>query len=224
MSKSVLLIGATGLTGRQCLNYLLDDPYFREIKVLTRKFLHIEHRKLSEYLINFEELETYRELITADVVFYCLGTTIKQAGSKQSFIHIDKEYTSMIAREAQKNGVEHFQYISSLGANARSLFLYPRVKGETEAILKEISFKKLSIFRPSVLEGDREEVRVIEYTSLKLMKTLKPLLKGSMEKYSPTPVSDLASAMCRQSKAEQAGFHIYGPREIRVLSREYTVG
>ena len=89
MTKTALLLGATGLTGSFLLQELLQNNNYSTIHVYVRTKLNIQHEKLQQHIINFDELET---AVQATDVFCCLGTTIKKAGSKKAFEKVDYQY------------------------------------------------------------------------------------------------------------------------------------
>ena len=130
MGKTALLVGATGLVGGFVLEQLLEDAYYDSVVVLSRKSLQLQHAKLKEVLVNFDQLENYTNDIKADVVFCCLGTTIKAAGSQEAFKKVDFEYPLRVAEIAKQNGASAFLIVTALGAAKSSIIFYNRVKGE----------------------------------------------------------------------------------------------
>jgi uncharacterized protein YbjT (DUF2867 family) len=87
-----------------------------------------------------------------DTVFCCLGTTRREAGSKEAFIcrlHAGGRYGA----NRVTLGARHMLVVSALGANARSPFFYNRVKGEMENALMKQEWERLTIVRPSMLVG-----------------------------------------------------------------------
>ena len=83
--RTALLVGATGLVGGHCLHYILKDATYSRIVTLTRRNLEIENPKLTQHIIDFDQLDKYSDQIKADDIFCCLGTTIKKAGSQEAF-------------------------------------------------------------------------------------------------------------------------------------------
>ena len=134
-AKTALLIGATGLTGKILLQLLLENDHYQQVTILVRKSLQIQHYKLVEKIIDFDE---WNQSVEADDVFCCLGTTIKIAKTKEAFMKVDLEYPLKIARLQLLAGSKQFAVISSMGANASSLFFYNRVKGQLEDQLKNL--------------------------------------------------------------------------------------
>jgi uncharacterized protein YbjT (DUF2867 family) len=157
--KTALIAGSTGLIGNQLLQLLLQSPHYDHIKAITRKPLHIQHDKLENVTVDFEQLASYKEQLTADAIFCCLGTTMKQAGSKEAFRKVDYEYPLALAQLGKANGTKQYLLVSALGASAQSSIFYNRVKGETEEAIRSVGFDTFHVVRPSLLLGARTEHR-----------------------------------------------------------------
>ncbi|HVF87991.1 MAG TPA: hypothetical protein VM866_10390, partial [Pyrinomonadaceae bacterium] len=177
-TRSALLVGATGLVGGHCLNLLLEDAAYQKVVVLGRRMLPVGHRKLEQHIIDFDQLTDYARLIYGQDVFCCLGTTIKKAGSQEAFRRVDFTYPHEVARVAAGNGAEQMLLVSALGADARSRVFYNRVKGETEEAVSKLPFGGVQIFRPSLLLGERQEVRRGEQIAERAMKLFSFALIG----------------------------------------------
>ena len=117
-----IVLGATGATGQELVKQLLYNSNFSEISVFTRKIFSIDHEKLNKNKIDFSKLYNYKPLVTGDVFFSALGTTLKDAGSKQKQYLVDYTYQYEFAKMASDNGVENYSLISSTGANEKSVF------------------------------------------------------------------------------------------------------
>ena len=160
--KKAIVIGATGLVGNQVLKQLLQDNDYSEVKIFVRRSTGISHDKLIECIIDFNQLSDVKDQITGDVLFSCLGTTLKQAGSKAAQYTVDYTYQYEFAKLAQANGVKDYLLVSSTSASPQSKFFYSRIKGELEEAVKALDFKRVIILQPSVLTGDRESKRMGE--------------------------------------------------------------
>ncbi len=216
--KTALLVGATGLIGSQLLPLLLADSRYQEIRVLTRRSLQVKHANLKEVVIDFAKLAEFDEKFFAvDDVFCCLGTTMKQAGSKAAFMKVDKDYPLLIADKAKQAGAKQFLLVSALGANAKSPFFYNKVKGEVEAALAKKDFAALQIFRPSLLLGDRREFRVGEKVATIASRILAPFFIGFFRRVKPIKGQTVAMAMQLVAARQQEGIHIYESRDINQL-------
>lgn len=162
MNKTAIIVGATGLVGNELVKLLLNDEYYHKIKVLTRKNINIDHPKLEELRINFDKLDSYQDFFTeSHDAFCCLGTTTKKSG-KEGLHKVDFTYCHEFAKIAAQQGTEQLLLISSLGASSESRYHYYRVKAEIEEAVKKLPFKSLHLLRPSLLIGDRNEVRMME--------------------------------------------------------------
>ncbi|QEC51589.1 uncharacterized protein YbjT (DUF2867 family) [Anseongella ginsenosidimutans] len=221
--STVLLTGATGLVGRICLDLLLQDPYFKEVRVISRRPLYHEDPKLKEFITDFNNLESLAGEFEAEIVICCLGSTIKDAGSREQFMKIDHDYPVQIAQIAHRKGSRHFMVISSIGASKSSLFFYSRVKGMMEDNVKMLPYESISIFQPSLIDGERKEVRVMEQLSLKMSRPLGKLLQGSLKKYRPIAAQDIARAIIHAAKNNLPGIHYYTGDKIKDCSDRYSL-
>jgi uncharacterized protein YbjT (DUF2867 family) len=152
-SSRVLVAGASGLIGQAVLEQLLSRPSVETV-ALVRRPLGLVAPNLTECVCDFDRLDV-QLLPGADVAFCCLGTTLKVAGSKEAFRRVDFDFIVNFGRAAKKAGVKRFVLLSSAGASPNAKVYYSRVKGETEAAVKDVGFERLVIARPSLLLGDR---------------------------------------------------------------------
>ncbi|TAD95458.1 MAG: oxidoreductase [Bacteroidetes bacterium] len=159
--KTAIIVGASGLVGSELLNCLLADPNYSQITVLVRQKLAIENPKLYQKVIDFDKISE-RTTIFADHAFCCLGTTMKQAGSKEAFYKVDFTYAYEFAKFAFRSGIKKFLIVTAMGADAKSMIYYNRVKGEIEQKIIELDFDSLQIIRPSLLLGKRKNPRIGE--------------------------------------------------------------
>ena len=135
-----IVIGATGAVGKELVRALLNDVRYTEVAVFVRRDPGVTHPKLTAHVINFEQPDTWRALVTGDVLFSALGTSLKQAGSKEAQRRIDYDYQYMFAEAAHANGVPHLVLLSSLGADSRSSIFYLRLKGELDDAVQRLGF------------------------------------------------------------------------------------
>ena len=84
-----IVIGATGATGRELIKILLLRSEVKHILVFTRKKLDVSSPKLDVHVINFAEIDKYRNIIKGDILFSALGTTLKDAKSKTKQFEVD---------------------------------------------------------------------------------------------------------------------------------------
>lgn len=211
---TALLLGASGLTGGLCLQALIENPAFDKIIVPLRKEMPVAHPKLEQVVINFEHIADNQAKFKADVVFCCLGTTIRKAGSKEAFKKIDYEYPLLFAQLALKQGATTFVLVSAMGAATNSLFFYSRVKGELEKELKKLSYQTLIILQPSLLLGDRKEQRLGE----DIAKIFTPILNFFMpKKYHSIQAQQVANAMVKLATQGLKGVIVKESDKIKVV-------
>ena len=217
-TKLALLVGASGLVGGHCLQFLLEKSSYTRVVVLVRKPLSITHDKLVQHVVDFSELETLGECLTADDVYCCLGTTIKKARTQEAFRKVDFDYPIKIAALAQHCGANQFLIVSSMGADPHSRIFYNRVKGEVEEAIGKISFTTINIFRPSLLLGERTERRTGEKTGAFIMSGLKYALTGPLRKYRAIEARDVAKAMVQVAQKNLKGVNNFDSKQIQEIA------
>ena len=216
--KTALLFGASGLVGGHCLNYLLASPAYKKVKIFGRKELDFDNEKLEQYVVDFENIDRYRDLIKGDDIYCCLGTTIKKAGSKEVFRKVDYTFTFQIAKIAESQSVNQFLLVSAVGADPDSIFFYNRIKGELEEAVKQMRFWSTHIFQPSLLLGERNENRWGEELAGRLAKGFDFLTGGLLSKYSPVEAEVVAKAMVVAAQGFESGLYIYPSHTLQIMA------
>ena len=196
-----IVIGATGATGQEIVSQLLVDDSFDSVSIFVRKDPNITHNKLKTYVIDFSKIENYKDLIKGDVLFSCLGTTLRVAGSKDKQYLVDYTYQYEFAKIASDNGVSDYSLVSSIVANEKSPFFYPKIKGELEMAIKRFPFKTIQIFQPPTLIRQEELIRTGEKIGIKIFRWLN--FFGILKSQKPLPVNILAEFMIEQIKKKQ---------------------
>jgi uncharacterized protein YbjT (DUF2867 family) len=209
MANTALIFGASGLVGNALLKLLLESPEYDKVKAFVRKTLPIQHQKLEQIVIDFDNLDNYSSQIIGDHIYLCLGTTMAKAGSKDAFYKIDYTYTMDAAKLAAKNGVKKLCLISSLGANPNASVFYSKVTGELENDISNLGIETVHIVRPSLLLGDRDEKRVGERIGIKLSEWLSFIFVGPLKKYKAIHVGTVAKSMFQFMQTQQTGLYIH---------------
>ncbi len=218
--KTALVFGATGLIGGYLVKFLLVNDAYEKVITFGRRAIDIEHPKLEHHLVDFDDPTSFRELISGDDLFCCLGTTMKQAGSKEAFFKVDFIYAYEISKIAKQNGVNQFLLVSSVGADSNSLFFYSKVKGQLEEAIQKIDFWGLHIFRPSVLLGERPENRWGEEIAGKIGKFIDSFTGGLLTRYRPIEADVVAKAMINAAQGLKGGIHFYASEFLQELSSD----
>jgi uncharacterized protein YbjT (DUF2867 family) len=194
-----IIIGATGLVGNLILKEVLADNDFSEVRIFVRRSTGIIHPKLKEFVTPMKDINPLSSEIQGDVLFNALGTTIKQAGSKEEQQRIDRDLPKAFARIASENGVKIMVNVSSAGASMSGGF-YLKTKAEMEKGTESYFPGNAYYFRPGLLVGERKEYRFAEKIANAVMKVIDPVLIGSAKKYRSMPAEKLAKAMVGLSK------------------------
>jgi uncharacterized protein YbjT (DUF2867 family) len=209
MSRIALVAGATGLVGGKLLRQLLARDEYSEVRVLGRRPPPLDAGKLRFIASDFTRLEDLDVELKVDDVFCCLGTTIKQAGSQAAFERVDYHMVVDLARAAQKSGARRFLVVSAAGASAHSPVFYSRVKARMEEAVAALPFEAVHIVRPSLLLGERKDVRAGEWLGQLVAPLLTPLMVGPLRKYQPIQADAVAASLVRLALKGEAGAHVH---------------
>ena len=117
---NAIIIGATGATGKDLVDLLLQDSVFDAIHVFVRRPLTISDPMVKTHIVDFEQIDNWKSEIQGDVLFSCLGTTLRAAGSQEAQWKVDYDYQFNFAKAARENGVPTLVLMSSMGANPQS--------------------------------------------------------------------------------------------------------
>ncbi|MEQ8474555.1 MAG: NAD-dependent epimerase/dehydratase family protein [Marinoscillum sp.] len=213
---TAVIAGPSGLVGSELVNQLISDNYYQKVVLLTRRPLDFNDPKLEEVIVeNFDALEAAKSKLVAEDYFCCLGTTIRQAGSKKDFRKVDLEYPLALAKIAvESSNFKHFLMVTAAGANADSPLFYNQVKGEVEERLKELKFSGLKIFRPSLLLGNRREFRFGEEVAKLISKLFSFFMVGLKRKLWSIKAADVAKAMRLVAKEQRPGLRVYNSNDM----------
>lgn len=193
---TVITAGSTGLIGNELIKQMLEHDPITRIYALTRRELPFFHSKLET--LQHPELRIQEwddDKVRPEYGFICLGTTLKQAGSKQALEKIDYQLVCDVAQEMKLLGVKKLAVVSSYGASARSLSHYLRCKGRMELTIERMGFERVIFARPGPLKGLREQPRKDEAIVQAVMKVCQPLMIGPLANFIPIEAEDVAMAM-----------------------------
>ena len=200
----LLLVGATGLVGREVLRLALTDARVTYVVAPVRRPLPA-HPKLNAPIVDFDHLPPDAPWWQADALICTLGTTMKVAGTRQAFRKVDHDYPLAVARLALAAGTRTYALNSAAGANAASRFFYNRVKGELERDLEALGFASLTHVRPGLIGGERDVARAGEGTALRLLRVLGPVLPA---RWRINPAPRIAQALLEAAIAAAPGLHV----------------
>lgn len=198
---TALIIGATGATGKELVKLLLEDEGFSKVKIFVRKEIDLTDPKLETFVVDFDKIDEWKAEIKGNVLFSALGTTLKQAGSEAAQRKVDCDYQYETAKFAAENGVKTYVLVSSTGADVKSFFFYPRMKGELEDAVKSLDFEQIHIFQPGMLDRQIDDDRPMEKLGLTAIRALNSV--GLFKSQTPMPVKILAEKMIKVAKSEK---------------------
>jgi len=167
--------------------------------------------KLENVVIDFSDMPDQAAWWSVDGVVSALGTTRAQVKSRSDYRAVDYDYPLAIARHARDHGATHFALTSSLGADPRSAFVYTRTKGELEFELKKLGFPSLTIVRPSVLDGHREQQRFDERLAKIVVRILAPVLPRRLR---VSPASAVAACLIEGAIEAPPGIHLQNDEDM----------
>ena len=183
----------------------MQDSDYTEVIAFVRRSSGLTHPKYSEVITDFNQLEAVADSIKGDVWFSCLGTTLKDAGSKEKQWQVDHDIPARFAEIAWRNGVARVVLVSAYGASATSKVFYSRLKGTLDRHIAKLDFNQCIIFRPGFLirkNTDRSMERITAWGLASLNWV------GLIRKFRPLPTAILAQKLAKAPKVLSSGKHI----------------
>jgi uncharacterized protein YbjT (DUF2867 family) len=198
--------------GRELVRQLAADESWHEVRALVRRPLGAELSRSNtvSIAIDYARLDPAPSWAQATHVFCALGTTMRQAGSRDAFRRIDLDFPVALGRATLASGARHFLLVTAVGASPNSRFFYNRVKGEVEAAITQLGFRSVTIARPSLLLGSRPAPRLGEQVG-KVLGLLSP------PRWKPVRVAQVARALIKAAKRDHPGVRILENSELRAL-------
>ena len=205
MHNKSIVLGSTGLIGKHLLTYLGEKDL--SVIAITRRPIKDIPKNVSSMIIDFDEFLDQGHLPDCKHIYICLGTTIKKAGSQESFKKVDLDYCLGFAKKARESGATTISLVTSIGANADSKNFYLKTKGKLENEIKTMGFDSVNIFQPGLLLGNRDEIRPLEFLGQYGSYLLNMALLGSAKKYRSIDAKRVARTMV--NTADIAGVHYF---------------
>ena len=206
----LILLGATGLVGSHVLDMAIADERVDEVIAPARRPIP-ERPGLFAPQVDFDHLPEDAPWWRAEAVICALGTTMKKAGSREAFRRVDYHYPLEVARLARRRGVPTFVLNSAMGADSGSRFFYNQVKGALERDLQAVGFDSLTLVRPGLIGGEREEFRLGEHTATLVLGALGPVLP---RKWRINPAARIAALMIEAALGGRAGVQVVESGDI----------
>ena len=206
-----LVLGATGAVGKDLVQQLLQDEAFEQVAIFVRREVPASSDKLVVHVVDFDRPEEWAHLLTGDVLFSTLGTTIRTAGSQEAQWKVDYTYQYKAAQSARKNGVPLYVLVSSVGADAKSKIFYSKMKGSLDRDVQALGFEGCFILRPPSLIRKGSD-RLGEKFGVVAVKALNAI--GLMRSWKPMPTEAVAAAMIRIARSGRRGSEIIVSQDI----------
>ena len=207
MHNKSIVLGSTGLIGKHLLTYLGEKDI--SVIAITRRSIKDIPKNASTMIIDFDDFLDQGHLPGCEHIYICLGTTIKKAGSQESFKKVDLDYCLGFAKKARESGATKISLVTSVGANADSKNFYLETKGKLENEIKAMGFDSVNIFQPGLLLGNRDEIRPLEFLGQYGSFLLNMFLFGSLKKYRSIQASKVANAMANSTKNNGINYFSY---------------
>ena len=215
--KNVVIAGASGIVGTRALQHLLARDDVAHVVAVGRRALPLQHDKLISRMVDLQRKSAIASEIPdrTAVAICCLGTTLKQAGSKEAFRAVDYDAILAFAEAAREERVERFVLVSSIGASPRARSFYLRTKGETEDALVRLNFSHLVVVRPSFIDdqGMRHDYRPLERLTLPLARVIFSVV-GKTSRYAPISADAIGQAVVRLALDDT------GTERVRIVESE----
>ena len=206
MKKTSIVLGASGLIGRFLILELLKKSN-KVIAILRND--EAFPNDVEKLIINFDEFINNGNLPSCDQIFICIGTTIKQAGSKEEFNKVDYRYAYEFAKKALEVKASEIHLVSSVGADSKSNNFYLKTKGQLEDAILDLKFEYTRIYRPSLLKGKRSEIRLLEKAGQLISPLLNNFLLGNMKKYRSIDAKKVARSMVYNNEEKSLKYYYY---------------
>ena len=206
-----LVIGATGAVGKDLVQQLMEDSSVERVDIFVRREVKIPAAKVVAHVVDFDHPENWADQLRGDVLFSCMGTTIKAAGSQEAQWKVDYTYQYDAAKVAKTNGVPTYILVSAIGANPKAKVFYTRMKGELDEAVQKLGFEGCFILRPPSLIRKGTD-RFGEKAGIVAIRAFNAI--GLMRNYTPMPTEAVAAAMIRLAKSGRKGVEIIESQDI----------
>ena len=196
--QKAIVLGATGTVGKELIEKLIDNENFTEIISLVLKPSGLVHSKLVEHIIDFNNPESWKELVQGDVLFSTWGSIVENTKNKDELYKVDYTYQYNVAEIAAQNGVTAYVLVSSAGANINSSTFYMKMKGQLDRAVQRLPFEYINILRPGKLYSNRKEKPISEKVGLTVVHSLNKI--GLLKKFKPIKEKIVAKAMIHAAR------------------------
>ena len=225
--KKILILGGTGFVGRHLCEKLAAGPY--RTTVLTRRRSNARHLQMLPMVDVLEgsahDVATLTPLLAEHDAVVNLVAILH--GTEAAFDKSHVQLPTALVKACDAAGQRRIVHVSSLGADLAAPSMYQRSKARGEEVLLS-SGLDISVLRPSVIFGAEDKFLNTFATLQKLFPFIP--LAGSMAKFQPVWVEDVASAIvkCLEDKStigqtyEACGPEVFTLKQLVQLAGQYS--
>lgn len=216
-SLHMVLVGATGLIGREVMARTGDHPDIRLTAIARREVTLPEGARMEMIIADPKGWGDVIKQLAPDVLVCALGTTWNKAGREEAaFQAVDLDLVLACAQGASEARVRQFIGVSSTGADRFSKNFYLRTKGEMEQAVKKLAFGRVDMLRPGLLRGKRgSDRRRKERLAIIASPFIDPFLGGSLRQYRSIPAGTVADAIYAMTQMNADGRFVHDNDGIR---------
>jgi len=228
---SICVLGGTGFIGHHLLFVLARDGH--RLRVLTRR--REAHRDLL-VIPTLELVETDVHLVSelthqfkgCDTVINLTGILNPSGGPHGDFKTVHADLPAKVAEACRFNGIRRLLHMSALQSSTAGPSEYQRTKGAGEQAVLNAPEMDVTVFKPSVVFGPRDNF-FNQFARLLRLAPFMPLA-GAEARFAPVFVGDVVEAFARCLRDrdsygqayELCGPRIYTLRELVRLSGRYS--
>lgn len=216
--KRVLLVGATGLVGREVMACRREKTGLQLMALARREMPLPRGQHMEMLLAPVSEWGGAIASLRPETVICALGTTKAKSG-REGLREIDVELVLKVAEAAWQAEARQFVLISSVGADLHSRNHYLAMKGEAEERLRQLRFGRLDLLRPGLLRGGRTgDRRVAEKIGQLASPAANALLHGRYRRYRAISAAQVAAAALQAARERANGVFVHEYDAIRRLA------
>jgi uncharacterized protein YbjT (DUF2867 family) len=216
--RTALIAGASGLTGSELLKLLLRGGDYGRIHAITRRPLLVDHPRLANRILKFDELGARLTGLRCNDAFCCIGAAGGPGADVAELRKVDLELVVTFARAALSAGATRLVVVSAAGADKAADKPFRRIKGEMEAALRELRIASIDLLQPGAVLGIRPGSGAGDYLRAGLLPMVSPFLGGKAAASRGISAADLAAAMLGAARSQRRGVYAYAGQSLRDLA------
>lgn len=218
----IALVGATGLIGRRVIELASASDAVRLVGLARREAPLPHGARMEMFVAEPAKWGEVMQAVRPSALICALGTTWKKAGRDEAaFRSVDHDLVLASAEAGLRAGVKNCVIVSAAGADRHAKNRYMRTKGEVEAALSQMRFRRLDILRPGLLRGERpDDWRLAERAALIAAPLTDVMLMGSWRQFASIDARDVAGAALMLATRAASGRFTHDNDAMRRAARE----